>query len=278
MLLIGGAGSIGSQLALKLPSLKPSAIRVFDADENGLFNFELSIPRDSKTLYRLFLGDIRDRSRLLRAVEGVHIVYHFAALKHVHIGNYNPFEVVKTNILGTQNVLEAVLDAGTVEKCVFISTDKAVEPASTYGMSKLLGEQLTLSASAYRGFRKTKFCCLRFGNVIGSRGNVWHVWGQQVAKDEPLTVTDPRMRRYFIHMDDIISFILKVTPILQDGEIAIPKMKEYRVIDIARQLGTQVNIIGKREGEKLREQLLSREEMKRATSMKGYWIIRNAPS
>ena len=273
ILITGGAGSIGSNLALRLFNYHPKSIRIFDSDENGLVNLKLSIPEKHMNRYRFFLGDIRDKARIDRAVEDTDYVYHMAALKHVSIGNYNPFEVIKTNIIGTQNILESVLDAKTVKKFIFFSSDKAADPNNTYGVSKLVGEKLTISATSYRGDRPTEFCCLRFGNVVGTRGSVWHIWGKQMKSGKSLTVTDRKMRRFFITMSEAIEFIIKITPVIRGKEIIIPKMKEYSIESLARSLSSDnIDFTNAVDGEKVTEHLFASSE--KVEEAEDFWVIR----
>lgn len=265
ILVTGGAGSIGSELVRKLLQYDPRAIRIMDVNESGLFDLEQEL--HSKAI-RLFVGDVRDKGRLYRAFEGVDVVFHAAALKHVPICEYNPFDAIKTNVLGTQNVLDAVLDMH-VGKFVLISTDKAVNPTNVMGATKLLAERLTISANYYKGNRPTVLSCVRFGNVIGSRGSVVPLFRKQIERREPITVTDPDMTRFTMSIPKAVDLILKATELSRGGEIFILKMPALRIGDLAdaildragdRWRAGDVRIIGRRLGEKMYEELIATEE------------------
>ena len=269
ILVTGGAGSIGSALVRKLLILNVKIIRIFDNNETALFDLGNELQSEK---IRLLVGDIKDKERLKRAFEGIDVVFHAAALKHVPLCEYNPFDAVKTNILGTQNVLNVALDE-EVEKVITISTDKAVNPSNVMGATKLLAERLTLSANYYKGARKTVLSCVRFGNVLGSRGSVVPVFHQQIKTGVPLTVTDPEMTRFIMTIPKAVDLILEAGKIAKHGEIFILKMPVIRIKDLAKvmieTLGQkynypfgydQVKIIQKRPGEKLHEELMGEFE------------------
>src|SRR2546426_5927586 len=195
ILITGGTGSIGLGLIMELIKHKPRAIRIFTNDENSIFETRRII--GNNPIFTFMMGDVRDRDRLNLAIRNIDVVFHAAAMKHIDICEQNPFDAVKTNVIGTSNILEASL-MENVSKFIFISTDKATHPTSTLGASKLLAERLTLNASAYRGTGKTKFAIVRFGNVIGSRGSVFQIFLQQIRTRSPITVTDARMTRFIM--------------------------------------------------------------------------------
>ena len=231
ILVTGGTGSIGSALVKQLLSCKPKSIRVLTNDENSIFDSGKIIGENK--LIRYIVGDIRDKERCQLALRNVDIVFHAAAMKHIDICEENPFDAVKTNVIGTSNMLEASILAG-VSKFVFISTDKATNPTSTLGASKLLAERLTLVAGTYSENQKMIFSVARFGNVIGSRGSIFQIFHQQLKKNLPLTVTDSRMTRFIMSLSDAASMILKIGQVAKDSEIFILKMPTVKIEDLAK--------------------------------------------
>ena len=240
ILVTGGTGSIGVGLVEELIKCKPRSIRIFSNDENSIFETKRIVGNDP--MFTFMVGDVRDRDRLNLAIRNVDIVFHAAAMKHVDICEQNPFDAVKTNVVGTSNILEAAL-LENVSKFIFISTDKATNPTSTLGASKMLAERLTIKASSYRGKGKTIFAIVRFGNVIGSRGSVFQIFLDQIRKGIPLTVTDKKMTRYIMSIHEAASLILKVTHIAKDGEVFILKMPSVRIEDLAKGM---ISVYGKR--------------------------------
>lgn len=282
ILVLGGAGSIGSEIVRKLLQHEPKSIRVLDNNETALFELEQDL---NSRLIRPFIGDIKDKDRLKRATEDVNIIFHAAALKHVPLCEYNPFEAVKTNVIGTQNIIEVAIDAD-VEKMITISSDKAVNPANVMGATKLLGERLTISANHYKGLRKTAFSCVRFGNVLNSRGSVIPVFKEQIQKGGPVTITDPDMTRFIMSIPKAVDLVLKAAEMTKGGEIFIFKMPALRVKDLADVLinefapvyGYQpekikTQIIGTRAGEKNYEELMTCEEKNHSTESENMYII-----
>jgi len=270
ILITGGTGSIGMGLAKQLIKYNPKEIRIFSNDENSIFEAKENL--GANHVYKLMVGDVRDKDRLNLAIRNVDIVFHTAAMKHITICEDNPFDAVKTNVVGTSNILEASI-IEEVEKFVFISTDKATNPTSTLGGSKLLAERLTLDAGTYAGKGKTKFAIVRFGNVLGSRGSVFQIFQNQIKMKKPLTVTDKRMTRFIMSISEAASMILKVTKILKDGEIYILKMPSIRIEDLAKGMlhvygsrfpdyrNTSSLKITKPRGERFHELLITNEEM-----------------
>ena len=231
ILVTGGTGSIGLELVKQLISCKPKSIKVLTNDENSIFDSGKIIGENK--LIKYIVGDIRDKERCQLALRNVDIVFHAAAMKHIDICEENPFDAVKTNVIGTSNMLEASILAG-VSKFVFISTDKATNPTSTLGASKLLAERLTLVAGTYSENQKMIFSVARFGNVIGSRGSIFQIFHQQLKKNLPLTVTDSRMTRFIMSLSDAASMILKIGHIAKDSEIFILKMPTVKIEDLAK--------------------------------------------
>ena len=270
ILITGGTGSIGMGLAKQLLRYNPKEIRIFSNDENSIFEAKENLGVNH--IYKFMVGDVRDKDRLNLAIRNVDIVFHTAAMKHIAICEDNPFDAVKTNVIGTSNILEASI-IEEVEKFVFISTDKATNPTSTLGGSKLLAERLTLDAGTYTGKGKTKFAIVRFGNVLGSRGSVFQIFQKQIKMKKPLTVTDKRMTRFIMSISEAASMILKVTKILKDGEIYILKMPSIRIEDLAKGMlhvygsrfpdyrNTSSLKITKPRGERFHELLITNEEM-----------------
>lgn len=282
ILVTGGAGSIGSEIVQRLLLLDPKVIRVLDNSETGLFYLkeEMNNPR-----IRTLLGDVRDKERLSMACEGIDVVFHAAALKHVPLCEYNPFEAVKTNVMGTQNILDAALDKG-VSRFILISTDKAVEPGNVMGATKMLSERLTISANNYAGGKPTKFSCVRLGNVMDSRGSVIPLFRSQIEKGQPITVTDPEMTRFMMSLEKAVDLILLSGQRSEGGEIFILKMSSVKIMDLAEVLldafggikdaSKAVTIVGKRPGEKRHERLMTSDEAERAEEEEYLFILNRA--
>ncbi len=284
ILITGGTGSIGSEIARTLLNYRARVVRILDIDEEA--EFELAQELRSRSNVRFLMGDVRDKERIKRAMEDIDIVFHTAALKHVPSCEYNPFEAVKTNVLGTQNVIEAAIDE-EVEKFITISTDKAVNPINVMGATKLLAEKLTISANYYKGPRKTDIFCVRFGNVLGSSGSVVPVFAKQISKNEPVTVTDPNMTRFVMTIQRAVELVLKATQLSSGGEIFIFKMPAVRIGDLAeavieelapkygrRPSEVKTKIIGIRPGEKFHEELMTEEESVWAKETEDMFIVR----
>lgn len=283
ILVTGATGSIGRALVRNLLQHNPSVIRLFSNDENAQFDLEQELKLN--THLRFFVGDIRDKERLYRAIEGIDIVFHAAALKHVSLCEYNPFEAVKTNVIGTQNLLEVATDE-EVEKLITISTDKAVNPVNVMGATKLLAERLTIAANYYKGTRKTIMSCVRFGNVLSSRGSVIPLFRRQIQQGGPVTLTDPYMVRFVMSIRRATELVLKSAQIAKGGEIFIFKMPALQVQHIAEVMieklaqkygydpvNIKIEIIGKRNGEKTYEDLMSDEEAIHAYETDDMFII-----
>lgn len=282
ILVTGGVGSIGKELVKSILKMDVSTVRVLDNNETGLFDLGQELQTDK---IRLLVGDVRDKERLKRAMEGIDIVFHVAALKHVPLCEFNPFDAVKTNILGTQNVLNVALDE-EVEKVIVISTDKAANPVNVMGATKLLAERLTLSANSYRGNRETVFSCVRFGNVVASRGSVIPLFMEQIQMGGPVTVTDPEMTRFIMDIPKATGLILKAGVMARFGEIFILKMPVIRIGDLAETMISycaQINgqsrkdipilITGARPGEKKYEELMTESEAEYAYEDESMFIV-----
>jgi FlaA1/EpsC-like NDP-sugar epimerase len=282
VLVTGAAGTIGSGLVRRLFDFDVAALRVLDNNETGLFYLEREL-RSQKI--RTFVGDIRDKERLERAFEGVDIVFHCAALKHVPLCEYNPFEAAKTNVFGTQNVIEAALDK-EIGGLILISTDKTVNPLNVMGATKLVAERLIIAANQYKGTRKTKFSCVRFGNVLDSRGSVLPIFKNQIDHGGPVTLTDRQMTRFVITIDDAVALILKAGATSKGGEIYVPKLPSLNVRELAEAMvemlapkngyhPSDIKLIetGKRKGEKMYEELMTEDEARFACDAGEHFVL-----
>lgn len=278
VLVTGGAGTIGQALARRLVQYPLRQLRLIDHNEEKTFYLEMAFKKDDRV--RPFLGDIRDRNRMARALAGVDVVIHTAALKHVELGEYNPFEVVSTNLSALQALLELSLDLN-VDRFVFTSSDKAVNPTNVMGGSKFIGERLVIAANGYKGPRRTRFCCTRFGNVLGSAGSVVPVFERQIAAGGPVTVTEPEMTRFFMTLDESVELVLAAIVATHGGEIFVPKMHALRLIDLAEAMvahyapGRNIPIekIGLRPGEKFYEELITDTEKPRCLETERLLIV-----
>jgi UDP-N-acetylglucosamine 4,6-dehydratase/5-epimerase len=278
VLITGGTGTIGAALVRRLLRYEPQGIRILDHNEERTFFIEMEYKGHANV--RPLLGDIRDRSRMTRALQGVHIVFHTAALKHVELGEYNPFEVVNTNLTALQSLLEISLDVN-VEHFVFTSSDKAVNPTNVMGGSKFIGERLVIAANGYRGPKKTRFSCTRFGNVLGSAGSVLPVFDRQIAAGGPLTVTEPSMTRFFMTLDESVELVLAALVGAYGGEVFVPKMAAVKLLDLAEIVVEQANpkqkidiqYVGLRSGEKMYEELITDNELPRCVETEKLLIV-----
>ena len=278
VLITGGTGSLGRALTKKLLNSKVEAVRIFSRNESKQIEMESEI-NDSRL--RFFMGDVRDSERLFYALEDVDIVFHAAALKHVPKIEYNPFESIKTNVIGSQNVIDNSLKQN-VEKVICVGTDKAVSPLNTYGATKLLMEKLFITANNYVNPKKhrTKFIAVRYGNVLGSSGSVIPKFIDLIKNDKPLTITDSKMTRFTITMDEALEFILNATMTGKGSEIFIPKLKSYEMSVLIEALGelcgkTSHEITGIRPGEKLHETLINQDEMRYTWNINGMLMLAN---
>jgi UDP-N-acetylglucosamine 4,6-dehydratase len=273
VLVTGGTGSFGRKFVEILQrDFQPKKVIVFSRDE--LKQHEMRAAGFETPNLRFFIGDVRDRERLLRAMHGVDIVVHAAALKQVPACEYNPMEAVKTNVIGTSNVVEAALDAG-VQKVMALSTDKAVNPVNLYGATKLAAEKLTVQSNNYAAGTATRYSCVRYGNVVGSRGSVVPVFLKQRASGR-LTITDERMTRFWLSLDEGVRFVIGCIETMHGGEVFVPKIPSMKTIDLARALAPEaaLDIVGIRPGEKLHEVLISEDEARNAVERDGMYVIK----
>lgn len=273
ILVTGGTGSFGSMFArVLLDHYHPRKLIIFSRGE--LKQHEMRVNGFDHPSLRYFIGDVRDVDRLRRAMHGVDVVVHAAALKQVPACEYNPLEAVKTNIEGAKNVIDAAIDVG-VQKVLALSTDKAVNPVNLYGATKLVAEKLFVQANAYSGGGPTRFSCVRYGNVLGSRGSVIPLFLEQ-RKTGVITLTDRRMTRFWLTLDHGVRFVIRAIERMKGGEVFVPKIPSMRLTDLAETIAPGCNIqeIGIRPGEKLHEVLLSPEEARNAREHEDMYVIR----
>ena len=277
ILVTGGTGSLGQAITKKLLKEDVKVIRIFSRDElkQSIMQSNLNDKR-----LRFLIGDIRDKDRLSRALEDIDIVFHTAALKHVPVAEYNPFEAVKTNVNGSQNLIDACLN-NNVETVIGIGTDKAVSPLNTYGATKLLMERIFVAANNYRGDRNTKFICVRYGNVLGSRGSIVPIFVNQIKSGKEITITDPNMTRFNITMTEALELIFRALKNGKGGEIFVPKLRAYKVesmkdaiLDILN-AKNNTKIIDIRPGEKRHEILINRDEISKTFENSQDYIIKD---
>ena len=278
VLITGGTGSLGQALTKRILNSDVEQIRILSRNEFKQISMETKLPDER---LRFLIGDVRDKDRLIRALDDVDIVFHAAALKHVPKVEYNPFEAIKTNVQGSQNVIDACLE-NDVQKAICIGTDKAVSPLNTYGATKLLMEKLFITAKRYSNPKKhpTKFFAVRYGNVFGSSGSVIPKFIEQINNNKKITITDPTMTRFSITMNQALDFILKATQKGHGAEVFIPKLKAYSLQQIHNILSNLTNakdheIIGMRTGEKQHELLINSDEMRYAWSYDNMFVLLN---
>ncbi len=284
VLVIGGTGTIGQAMVEKILSEEPAVVRVYSRDEYKQFILKEKL--GDHTNIRYLLGDVRDQERLDRAMNGIDIVFNFAALKHVPACEYNPFEGVKTNVIGTQNVITCAM-ANKVKKVIYSSSDKAVSPTNTMGATKLLAERLMSSSYYSRGDAGTIFASVRFGNVMGSRGSVIPLFKQQVLEKGYITITEPEMTRFMMSLSQAVELTIKACKIAKGGEVFVLKMPVVKLQDLAEvviedvcnkydldQNSVTIKKIGLRPGEKMYEELMSEDESAKALELNDMYIVR----
>lgn len=272
ILVTGGTGSFGKKfINTVLKNENPEKIIVYSRDELKQFEMQQSIADNNKMRY--FIGDVRDYRRLKRAMEGVHVVIHAAALKQVPAAEYNPFEAVKTNVIGAQNVIDAAMSQG-VEKIIALSTDKAAAPINLYGATKLTSDKLFVAANNFKGDRDIKFSVVRYGNVMGSRGSVIPFFLKQ-KKSGFLPITDERMTRFNITLSEGVDFVLSSIEKMWGGELFVPKIPSYRILDIAKAIAPdcELRITGIRPGEKLHEEMITATDSLNTIEFKKYYVV-----
>ena len=271
ILLTGGTGSFGNKFAeIALKECEPKAIRIFSRGEKKQLDMNNRF-RDNRL--RFFIGDVRDKERLYRAMNGVDIVIHAAALKQVPACEYNPIEAIRTNVDGTINIIDAAIDQN-VERVIGISTDKAVHPVNLYGATKMTAEKLFVQANSYTGGTNTKFSCVRYGNVIGSRGSVIPLFKEQ-KKNGCLTITDKNMTRFWLRIEDGVKFVIDSIDKMKGGEIFVPKIPSMGIMDLAIAIAPDAKkeVVGIRSGEKIHETLLTADEARHSKEFKNLFVI-----
>jgi len=272
ILLTGGTGSFGKAFTrYLLRHNNPKKLIIFSRDE--LKQHEMRQEFGEVEPIRYFIGDVRDRDRLRRAMNGVDIVVHAAALKHVPACEYNPFEAVQTNIIGAENIINAAIDSG-VKKVVALSTDKAVNPVNLYGATKLVAEKIFVQGNAYAGPGGTRISCVRYGNVIGSRGSIVPLFRKQKVTGR-VTVTDPRMTRFWISLEGGVQLVMHAMEEMRGGEVFIPKIPSMKIVDLAEAVapGCGIDFVGIRPGEKLHESLISQDESRHTLDTGSVYVI-----
>lgn len=275
ILVTGGTGSFGKKFTeIVLRDFHPKKLIIFSRDE--LKQHEMRTSGFDDPALRYFIGDVRDKERLRRAMYGVDIVIHAAALKQVPACEYNPIEAIMTNVIGARNVIDATLDAG-VRKVIALSTDKAVNPVNLYGATKLCAEKLFVQSNAYTGDQDIRFSCVRYGNVVGSRGSVIPLFLKQ-RQNGTVTITDPRMTRFWITLEQGVRFVIRCIEGMHGGEVFVPKIPSMNIIDLAHAVapGCEVEEIGIRPGEKLHEVLVSEDEARQTLELADMFVIQPA--
>lgn len=274
VLVTGGTGSFGRKFVdILLKEHRPKKLIIFSRDELKQHEMRQVFPDHEGSPVRYFIGDVRDQNRLERAFHGVDLVVHAAALKQVPACEYNPIEAIQTNIVGAKNVIEAAIDQG-VSRVLALSTDKAVNPVNLYGATKLCAEKLFVQGNAYSGEGATSFSCVRYGNVVGSRGSVIPLFVDQ-RKTGRITVTDPRMTRFWLTLDQGVRFVVKCIDRMHGGEVFVPKIPSMNIMDLAAAIAPdcQVDNVGIRPGEKLHESLISEDEARNSLELADMFVV-----
>lgn len=275
ILITGGTGSLGRHLTKTILERWPNVKRlvIFSRDEQKQFQMAQDFPNDTYPSIRYFIGDVRDKERLLRAMEGIDVVIHAAAMKHVHIAEYNPSECILTNIKGAENVIYASLEKG-IANVVALSTDKACAPINLYGATKLVSDKLFVAANNIKGSRDIKFSVVRYGNVMGSNGSVIPFFINHREKGY-LPITDPKMTRFNISLDDGVQMVLHALENAWGGEIFVPKISSYKIMDVAKAIAPNIEhkIVGIRAGEKLHEEMIAESDSFHTYDLGKYYAI-----
>jgi FlaA1/EpsC-like NDP-sugar epimerase len=283
IMVTGAAGSVGQELVRQLIALWPAEIRLLDNNESELFLMRERYR--TQTNVTAYLGDVRDLPKISAVARGADMIFHCAALKHVYLSEYNPFEAVQTNILGVQNILQSAIDQ-RVERVIFTSSDKAVNPTNVMGTSKLMGERLISAANVVNKSQGQRFSSVRFGNVVGSRGSVLPIFMEQIKKGGPVTVTDPGMSRFIMSLERAAQLVLQGAVLARGGEVMVTKMRTLAIQELAQVMiellapyyghnpaEVRIEIIGAKPGEKMYEELISQEEVNRTIELKEMYVV-----
>lgn len=274
VLVTGGTGSFGNKFVeIALREKRPKKLIIFSRDELKQHDLRQRFPDTGDSPLRYFIGDVRDKDRLYRAFHGVDLVVHAAALKQVPSCEYNPFEAVQTNIIGAKNIIDAAIDC-SVKRIIALSTDKAVNPVNLYGATKQVGEKLFVQGNSYAGIANTRFSCVRYGNVVGSRGSVIPLFLEQ-RKSGRVTVTDKRMTRFWITLEQGVRFVMRCAEQMHGGEVFVPKVPSMRITDLAEAVapGCRIESIGIRPGEKVNEVLVAEDEARTTLEFDDMFVI-----
>ncbi|MED1420461.1 UDP-N-acetylglucosamine 4,6-dehydratase (inverting) [Bacillus smithii] len=271
VLVTGGTGSFGKKFVEKVLKYDVKKVIVFSRDE--LKQYEMAQEYKDPRI-RFFIGDVRDKDRLYRAFDGVDCVVHAAAMKQVPACEYNPFEAVKTNIYGAQNIIEAAIDRG-VKRVIALSTDKAAAPVNLYGATKLASDKLFVAANSYVGEKDTRFAVVRYGNVVGSRGSVVPFFKKMAAEGKKLPITDERMTRFWITLEQGVQFVIDSFTRMKGGEIFVPKIPSMKIVDLAKAIAPDagIEIVGIRPGEKLHETMITEDDARHTVEFDNYYVI-----
>jgi len=275
ILITGGTGSFGRKFTeIVLKKYKPRRLIIFSRDELKQFEMAQVFSKEKYNCIRYFIGDVRDKERLHRAFQGIDYIIHAAALKQVPAAEYNPFEAVKTNILGAQNVIDVAIDH-KIKRVVALSTDKAANPVNLYGATKLCSDKLFVAGNSYVGRNQTRFSVVRYGNVAGSRGSVIPFF-KKCLKKGVLPITDPRMTRFWITLEQSVNFVLECLEHMVGGEIFVPKLPSMNIMDLARAIGQncKTEIVGIRPGEKLHEVMVPRDDAPSTVEYETFYLIK----
>ena len=279
ILITGGTGSFGKEfLSTMLAGHEPRKLIIFSRDELKQYDLRQQFSEERYSCLRYFIGDVRDRDRLYRAMDGVDIVIHAAALKQVPTAEYNPIEVIRTNVLGGANIIDAAIDRN-VQKVIALSTDKAANPINLYGATKLCSDKLFVAANGYSGRHGTKFSVVRYGNVMGSRGSVIPYF-MQMRCSGILPITHPKMTRFWITLGQAVEFVLKCLTRMHGGEIFVPKIPSMNIVDLAKAIAPEcrLDVIGIRPGEKLHETMVAEDDARNTFEYDDHFVIRSVSS
>jgi UDP-N-acetylglucosamine 4,6-dehydratase len=274
ILVTGGTGSFGKKFVeVMLHEKRPEKLVIFSRDELKQHEMRQRFPDGNHSPIRYFVGDVRDKDRLYRAFHGIDVVIHAAALKQVPACEYNPFEAVQTNIVGAKNVIDAAIDCG-VKRVIALSTDKAVNPINLYGATKLVAEKLFVQGNSYAGPSATRLSCVRYGNVVGSRGSVIPLFKEQCGTGR-ITVTDKRMTRFWITLSQGVNFVIRCAEQMHGGEVFVPKIPSMRITDLAEAVapGCRIELNGIRPGEKVHEVLVAEDEARNTLEFDDMYVI-----